>query len=108
MWEKFIYNNWVDEELDIIKPKVNIEQTKEDLFVLKMLTKLQWEGFSYEEVLDLNEKYFDELWPIISALDYEWISWEEALRMVDNLNNIKDIDKLLIKFLLIYYYKINE
>ena len=108
MWEKFTYNNWMDEKLDIIKPKVNIEQTKEDLFALKMLTKLQWEGFSYEEVLDLNEKYFDELWLIISALDYEWISWEEALRMVDNLSNIKDIDKLLIKFLLIYYYKINE
>jgi len=108
MWEKFIYNNWIDEKLDIIEPKFDINQTKEDLFTLKMLNKLYWEGFTYEEVLELNERYFDELWPIISALDYDGISWEEALKMVDGLEDVKDIDKLLIRFLLIYYYKINE
>ncbi len=108
MWEKFIYRNWIDEQLDIVKPIVNNEQTKEDLFTLKMLNKLQWEGFTYEEVIELNKKYFDELWPIISALDYDWISSSQALEMVQDIENINDIDKILIKFLLIYYYDIEK
>jgi hypothetical protein len=108
MWEKFIYRNWVDEKLDIIHPIVNKEKTKEDLYTLKMLTKLQWEWFNYEEILELNDKYFEELGPIVSALDYDWISASEAIEMVENIENIKEIDRLLIKFLLIYYYKIWE
>jgi hypothetical protein len=62
MKENFIYKNWVDEKLDIINPDINKEQTKEDLFTLKMLTKLHWEGFTYNEVIQLNKKYDVELW----------------------------------------------
>jgi len=106
MWEKLNYNNWVIEKLNVIDVNLDKENTKNDLYTLKMLMKLGSEGFSYEEILELDKKYFNELWPIISALDYDWISWEEAFEMVDKLENIREIDKVLIKFLLSVYYEV--
>jgi len=106
MWEKLNYNNWVTEELKVKDIKLENENTKNDLYTLRMLMKLNWEGFSYKDISELNKKYFNEMAPIISALDYDWISWEEAFEMVDKLENIREIDKVLIKFLLSVYYEV--
>jgi len=107
MWEKINYYNWVNEELEVLSVDLDNENTKNDLYTLMMLTKMNGEWFTYDEAMELNVKYRDEIWPIISAIDYEWMTKKEALNSVDDIENIEDIDKMLIKFLLLYFYKID-
>ena len=104
MWEKLNYNNWITEKLDIVIPDINKKQTKEDLYTLKMLYKIKWEWLKYEEIMELIEKYTEQISPIISALDYEQISNKEVIEMIDDLENISDIDRLVIYFLMFSYF----
>ncbi len=104
MWEKLNYNNWITEKLDIVVPDINKEQTKEDLYTLKILYKIKWEGLTYEEIMELTEKYTEQISPIISAIDYEWISDNEVKKIIYELKGISEIDRLIIYFLMFSYF----
>jgi len=104
MWEKLNYNNWITEKLDIVVPDINKEQTKEDLYTLKMLYKIKWEWLKYEEIMELTEKYTEQISPIISAIDYEWITDNEVKKIIYELKDISEIDRLIIYFLMFSYF----
>lgn len=105
MIEKIYYNNWVTEELKIKIPKINDNQIKEDLFYMKMSFKLKEWWFIEEDLEGLNTKYFNEIGPIVSAMDYENISDAEIINMIDEIEDISKIDKRLIYILIFGYYK---
>jgi endoglucanase Acf2 len=54
--------------------------------------------------MDLSHKYYEYISPIISAIDYEWASNEEVKQMINEIENIRDIDRLLIYFIMFSYY----
>ena len=120
MWEKtnsINYTNWVTEKLEIWNIDLENKNTKNDLKILKELLvkekdNLEWmeilkkieEGITYDEIMELVDKYREKISPIISAIDYEWISNEEVAEWVINLEDTSNIDKRIIYFLMFWFF----
>lgn len=103
MWEKLNYDNWISEKLEIVKPIIDNKKTRDDLKSLEFLMKTEIEWFSYEKILLLMDSYREYILPIVSDIDYEWISNDEVKNRIKNLKWITELDKLKISVVFFWY-----
>jgi len=103
MSEKLNYNNWVNEDLEKLYPNIDDKQTKEDLKSLEFLIKTENEWLTYNEIILLIDKYNEYIRPIVSDIDYEWISNDEVKNRINNLKWLSELDKYKINVIFFGY-----